>query len=138
MTTATKAVRDAGQARKLDAFLDHVRPPLRYRVEVGLPARDGAFEQRPWHAMIFGGGERTAIELEMRLRDVQAVRRRHDLKRRDDPTEQFLLLIADTRHNRRIVAEFAALLDDLPRLRPSDIHRALESGRHPPAGLLFV
>jgi hypothetical protein len=33
------------------------------------------------------------------LRDVQAVRRRHELKRRDDPTDSFVLLLADTRHN---------------------------------------
>lgn len=131
-------VRDAPQAGRLSRFLEHVRAPLRNRVEVALPPRAGGYEQRAWDAMLFGGGERTAVELEMRVRDVQAMRRRHDLKRRDDPTEHFLLLVADTRHNRRVVAEFAALFDDLPRLRPSLAFRALESGQHPPSGLLFV
>lgn len=135
---AGPAVRDAGQATRLTRFLSHVRAPLRYRVEVGLPAREGAFEQRAWDAVLIGHGERTACELEMRLRDVQAMRRRHDLKRRDDPTEHFLLLIADTRHNRRVVAEYAELFQDLPRLRPADVLRALEAGHHPPTGLLFV
>jgi transcriptional regulator with XRE-family HTH domain len=132
------AVRDAPQARRLAGFLAHVGVPLRYRVEVGLPARDGGYEQRAWDAMLFGHGERTACELEMRLRDVQAMRRRHDLKRRDDPTEHFLLLIADTRHNRQVVAEFADLFHDLPRLRPGDVYRKLEAGQNPPTGLLFV
>jgi len=100
--------------------------------------REGALGERAWEAVLFGHGERTACELEMRRRDVQAVRRRHDLKRRDDPTEHFLLLIADTRHNRSAVAEFEALFADLPRLRPSEVHRALEAGQHPPTGLLFV
>ena len=131
-------VRDAGQATKLGRFLEHARAPLWFKVEVGLPMREGAFEHRAWDAVLFGHGERTACELEMRLRDVQAMRRRHDLKRRDDPTEHFLLLIADTRANRRAVAEFATLLRDLPRLRPSDVYRALEAGRHPPTGLVFV
>ena len=135
---AGPAVRDAGHSRRLGRFLGHVRPPLRYGIEVGLPAREGAYEQRAWDAMLLGRGERTACELEMRLRDVQAMRRRHDLKRRDDPTEHFLLLIADTRHNRRVVAEFAYLFADLPRLRPGVLYVALEAGRLPSTGLLFV
>jgi len=132
------AVRDEGHSTRLGGFLGHVGAPLRYGVEVGLPARDGSYEPRAWDAMLFGGGERTAIELEMRVRDAQAMRRRHDLKRRDDPTEHFLLLVADTRHNRRVIAEFAPLFQDLPRLRPTDVYRALGAGRHPPSGLLFV
>ena len=88
--------------------------------------------------MLYGSNERTAIELEMRLGDVQALRRRHDLKRRDDPTEHFLLVVAATRHNRRVLAEFASLFDDLPRLRPSAVRQALESGRHPPTGLVLL
>lgn len=135
---AGPAVRDAGQAKRLMRLLEHVRLPLKYGVEVGLPMVEGRFEQRAWDAVLFGGGERTACELETRLRDVQAMRRRHDLKRRDDPTEHFLLLIADTRHNRQVVREFADLFADLPRLRPSDVHRALEAGEHPPTGLLFL
>jgi hypothetical protein len=74
----------------------------------------------------------------MRLRDVQAMRRRIDLKRRDDPTDEFLLLIADTRSNREVLREFAALFADLPRLRPSFARDALAAGRHPPTGLLLV
>jgi transcriptional regulator with XRE-family HTH domain len=135
---AGPAIRDAGQSRKLVGFLAHTRPPLRVRTEVGLPVRDGGFEQRAWDAMLFGHGERTAVELEMRIRDAQAMRRRHDLKRRDDPTEHFVLLIAGTRHNRRVVADFAELFADLPRLRPSDAYGALEAGLHPATGLLFV
>ena len=131
-------MRDAAQAGRIGRFLAHARAPLTHRVEVGLPAREGAYEQRAWDAVIFGHGARTACELEMRLRDVQAMRRRHDLKRRDDPTEQFLLLIADTRHNRHVIAEFADLFKGLPRLRPNDVFRELEAGRHPPTGLLFV
>jgi hypothetical protein len=81
---------------------------------------------------------RTAIELEMRLRDIQAVRRRIDLKRRDDPTEHFLLLVADTRTNRRILSEFDRLFADLPRLRPTAVKAALQAGRHPGTGIVLV
>lgn len=131
-------VRDAGHAGKLERLLGAVRRPLAYRLEVPLPASLDRWERRAWDAMLFGVGERTAIELEMRLRDVQAMRRRHELKRRDDPTEHFLLLIADTRHNRRVIEEFGDLFSDLPRLRPGVVRAALEAGHHPPSGLLFI
>jgi transcriptional regulator with XRE-family HTH domain len=131
-------VRDAAQARRLMRFLAAVREPLGYGIEVALPTHADRPERRAWDAVLIGGGMRTAIELEMRLRDVQAVRRRIDLKRRDDPTERFLLLVADTRNNRLVLAEFAALFADLPRLRPSTVRAALAAGQHPGTGMVLV
>ena len=131
-------VRDAAHAVRLDRLLGLARPPLSWRAEVPLPRVGGQPEQRAWDAMLFGRGERTAVELEMRLRDVQATRRRHELKRRDDPTEHFLLLIADTRTNRRVIAEFPDLFEGLPRLRPTTVRVVLGAGRHPPTGRLLV
>jgi transcriptional regulator with XRE-family HTH domain len=131
-------IRDAGHAARLSRVLEAVRPPLTYRIEVPLARTTEFTELRAWDAMIFGAGKRTAIELEMRLADVQAVLRHIDLKRRDDPTEAFLLLVADTRHNRRVLAEFGALFAALPRLRPSAVRGALVNGRHPPTGLLLA
>lgn len=138
MYPAGPAVRDAAHAQRLAAFLAPVAAPLRYQLEVALPRASDHHESRAWDAMLFGGGSRTAIELEMRLRDVQAMRRRGDLKRRDDPTDGFLLLIADTRNNRPVLREFAGLFEDLPRLRPSVVRAALTSGKHPPSGLVLV
>jgi len=131
-------VRDQAQASRLASFLRVARPPMSSRTEVVLPQTREFPERRAWDAVLYGQGERTAVELETRLRDVQTVRRRHELKRRDDPTEHFLLLVADTRHNRRVLAEFAELFVDLPRLRPSAVLAALAEGRHPPTGVLLV
>ena len=131
-------LRDIAQASRLKAFLALAGPPLTYRLEVVLPARDNGFEQRAWDAVLFGHGRRTAIELEMRLRDMQALIRRIDLKRRDDPAEGFILVVADTRNNRRVLAEFASLFVDLRRLRPSEVRRALAAGQHPPTGIVLV
>jgi transcriptional regulator with XRE-family HTH domain len=127
-------VRDIGQASRLARFLGWARPPLAKRVEVSLPSVEGRAERRAWDAVIFDGSRRCAVELEMRLRDVQASLRRIDLKRRDDPTEAFLLLIADTRLNRRVIAEFESLFADLPRLRSGLVRASLEAGRLPPTG----
>jgi hypothetical protein len=131
-------IRDIGQASRLQRFLGPVAAPLSYRLEVPLPRVEDRLELRAWDAVLFGGGARTAIELEMRLRDIQALIRRIDLKRRDDTTESFLLLVADTRSNRRVLAEFSALFADLPRLKPSQVRAALETGGHPPTGILLV
>lgn len=131
------AVRDAAHATRLRSFLADARAPLTYRIEVPLPRIDRP-EWRAWDAVLFEGRQRAAIELEMRLRDIQAMRRRHDLKRRDDPTEAFLLLIADTRTNRGVLREFESLLGDLPRQRPTVLRKALLAGRLPPSGLALV
>jgi transcriptional regulator with XRE-family HTH domain len=131
-------LRDAAHSERLMRFLKHARTPLAYRFEVPLPALPDRPEQRAWDAVISGAGKRTAVELEMRLRDGQALERRMNLKRRDDPTEAFVLLVADTRTNRRVLAEHADLFGDLLRLRPSRVHAALTSGQHPPSGILLV
>ena len=131
-------IRDVGHATRLMRFLALAAAPLRHRVEVPLPAVEGRLERRAWDAMLIDGPKRCAIELEMRLRDAQAARRRIDLKRRDDPTETFLLLVADTRLNRRVLAEFEPLFADLPRLRPSLVRASLRAGRLPPTGLVLV
>ena len=133
-----RPIRDAGHGRRLGTFLGWANRPLVGRVEVPITNVAAPRDRRAWDAVLFGHGERTVVELEMRLTDVQALRRRHELKRRDDPTQNFLLLIADTRHNRRVIAEFAQLFADLPRLRPGMVRTALEAGRHPPTGLLLV
>ena len=131
-------LRDSAHATRLRQVVAFAKAPLTYRLEVPLPRTTEMPELRAWDSMLFGLGRRTAMELEMRLRDIQALRRRIDLKRRDDPTEGFLLIVADTRHNRRILAEFASLFDDLPRLRPSRVRNALHAGMHPPTGMLLI
>src|SRR4051794_15872207 len=98
-------VRDAAQAGKLRELLAEVRRPLTYRTDVPLLSRDGSPELRGWDALLEGHGERTGVELESRLVDFQAVTRRHNLKRRDDPVNHFLLVVADTRHNRKVLRE---------------------------------
>ena len=131
-------LRDAGQAPRLLNLLSNVGAPLVYRTDVPLPRRDDAQELRAWDAIVHGRDERTAIELESRLMDVQATTRRHNLKRRDDPVDHFLLVVADTKHNRRVLAQFADLLPDLPRLRTASVLAALRAGRHPGTGLVLL
>lgn len=130
--------RDAGQLKRLEALLANVRPPLTYRLEAPLPSTGPLPEQRAWDAMVEGGGEQTAVELEVRLHDIQAQLRRILLKKRDGQPDRLLIVVADTRANRRVLAEHGGLLAELPRQSVSTVLDALRQGRHPPSGIVLV
>jgi transcriptional regulator with XRE-family HTH domain len=131
-------LRDAAHRSLLAGVLAHIGPPCQARTKVPLPAAADRHEQRAWDAVIACPARRTAMELEMRLRDGQAVERRLALKRRDDPTEGFILLVADTHGNRRVLAETPDLFADLPRLGPRRLFAMLEAGAPPLAALAVV
>ena len=135
---AGSPIRDAGQARLLSAFLSNVGPPLRHRVDVPLPRNEERPEYRAWDAVISGRGERTTVELETRLYDIQAQIRGFRLKLRDDPPDHFLLAVADTRTNRRVIADFPELMADFPRQRTANVLAALRRGEHPKTGLILL
>jgi transcriptional regulator with XRE-family HTH domain len=133
-----RSIRDSGQAPRLQKFLDCIGDPLRFRLEMPLPARGDRPEQRAWDVMLFGHTERTGVEFEARLYDIQAQLRRVRLKRRDDPVDHMLIVVADTPANRRVLAEFSDLLADLPRLRTDTVLKLLHAGRHPPTGFILL
>lgn len=130
-------VRDASQAARLVKLVSVIGPPLRYRTDVPLPSVGAFRELRAWDVLITGLEERTGVELETRLTDVQATTRRHNQKRADDPIDHFLLVVADTRHNRVVMSEFARLLGDLAQRRTSEVLVELRAGRHPGSGWFF-
>jgi transcriptional regulator with XRE-family HTH domain len=129
----------AAHGARLMSVLRCVAAPLTFRTEVPLPQRpDRPFEQRAWDAVVFGLGRRTGFEMEMRVRDAQALERRTNNKRRDDPVDSFVLLLADTRNNRRVLAENHQLFPGMARLTSREVVRILKSGQHPPTAVTFV
>jgi hypothetical protein len=64
--------------------------------------------------------------------------RRISLKLRDDPVDHILLVLADTKANRRGLSEHPALVPGLPRLRTATVLKLLREGRHPPSGLILI
>lgn len=130
-------IRDTAHGRRLQFLLNHVARPLRWRTEVPLPTRNGLPDQRSWDATIIDGVAEMDVELEMKLYDAQAQTRRIHLKWRDSGLDRLLLVVADTKHNRRVVKGFAAYFADLPRLKTSDVLASLASGRLPPPGMIF-
>ncbi|MFN8631750.1 MAG: hypothetical protein U0838_15960 [Chloroflexota bacterium] len=74
------------------------------------------------------------VDCEMRLGDVQVLLRRLDAKRRDDPRPGVLILVVrDSDHNRRVLADHREVLRSLLPLDATAILRALRCGRVPPA-----
>ena len=134
----SEPIRDAAQAKRVLQLKAEVTAPLRARSEVGLPQRTEWPERRRWDLLVTGHGERTGFEFETRLYDAQAQQGRWNLKRRDDPVDHFVLVLADTRRNRQVLATYPDLFADLPRLMPATLMASLRGGQHPPTGLVLL
>jgi transcriptional regulator with XRE-family HTH domain len=120
-------IRDAGQQRLLDRLRPRLHPSLQWSTEVPLPI---AGDLRAWDAVIRGRAWRTAVEAETVLDDIQALERRLALKRRDGDVDHVILLVADTRRNRRALASSPTAFADLP-MRTREILAAFREGRDP-------
>ena len=79
----------------------------------------------------------TGLELEQRLYDVQSQTRRILLKWRDSGVERLLLVVANTRGNRRVLREFPDYFRELPVLNMGQVLRMLEAGQRPPTGMIL-
>jgi transcriptional regulator with XRE-family HTH domain len=94
-------IRDAGQARLLRRFEERLPRGTRYRRESPIPI---AGDLRGVDETVILDGVRTGVEAETHLADLQALERRLQQKQRDAKLPVLILLVADTRHNRRVLA----------------------------------
>lgn len=117
---AGEPLRDRAHLALLGRFRALVHPSVAWRAEAALPIPG---DLRAWDALLAVGGRRLGVEAETRPDDLQALERRLALKMRDGGVEAVILLLADTRHNRRLVRLHA---DDLARTFPVPGRRALE------------
>jgi transcriptional regulator with XRE-family HTH domain len=125
-------LRDAGQLALLDRFVRVPTPPLRTAREVRVPITG---DLRAWDLRVTDGSASASVEGEVHLRDIQSVQRRIALKLRDDPRAGVpILLLADTSHNRRVLAEHREALREQFPLEGGAILRSLRAGRIPSAG----
>jgi transcriptional regulator with XRE-family HTH domain len=129
-------IRDAASLALLARFHDLLALRLRVRREVPIPIPG---DLRAWDGRIEGRDGSASIEAEGRIHDAQALARRIALKVRDDPEAGVVILVVnETPHNRRILAEHReALRAQLP-LDGSAIARALRAGRIPPASGIIL
>ena len=127
-------IRDAGQLQLLERLRQRLDPALSWQTEVPLPIPGNL---RAWDALITGRGWRVAVEAETVLDDLQAVERRISLKRRDGRMEHVILIVADTRRNRGVLAGAPQAMPSFSR-RARRVLGALRRGHDPRCSAIVV
>lgn len=100
-------LRDAAHVALLQRFHSNLHRSLGWTTEVPLPV---AGDLRAWDAMIRGRSWRCGVEAETHPTDLQALERRLALKQRDGDVELIVLLLLNSRYNRRLVRDAADAL----------------------------
>jgi transcriptional regulator with XRE-family HTH domain len=121
-------LRDVAHARLLARFKSRLPATIRMRTEV--PLRESG-DLRAWDGELEVGGYTCKIEAEPVMHDLQATDRRISLKLADDGIERVVLLVADTRRNRRVLREFRPLLETRYPANTREILHHLRDGRLP-------
>jgi transcriptional regulator with XRE-family HTH domain len=127
-------VRDAGQLRLLRRFRAELGERFDWRTEVPVA---GAGDGRAWDVVLSGPGT-IGVDAETRLRDVQAVQRRSELKWRDACLDRLVLLLAATRHNRAVLREHRAALSSTFPADSTEVMAFLRRGRLPPRNGIVI
>jgi len=129
-------IRDAAQVALLGRLHSHVSAEIRWRTEVPIQLTG---DKRAWDVEHAGAGWRVVADAASRLRDAQAVTRRVLLKARDDGADVVLLVVADSRHNRRVLRLIQPDLASHFPVRGRVILDALAQGQRPPgSGIVTV
>jgi len=121
-------IRDVAHARLLARFRAQLPPGVRFRTEV--PLRQDR-DQRAWDGEIQAADGTCKLEAETALRDLQATDRKIALKMADDRVERVILIVSDTRGNRRVLREHRELIRDRYALDTTAVMRAIRTGRIP-------
>jgi transcriptional regulator with XRE-family HTH domain len=128
-------IRDVAHARLLDRVRKRLASPWRWHLEVPVI---GGPDRRAWDGMATLGLLRVAFEAETRLYDVQAQMRKIMAKFSGGDATRVILVLADTRHNRAVLAEVRELLRaDFP-LDTKSVMAALAAGRDPGANGIVI
>jgi hypothetical protein len=128
-------IRDAAHVALLGRLRARINSSLRWRTEVPLPI---AGDRRAWDATIAGLGFVIGVEAETRIRDLQAVSRRVNLKQKDGGLDHVILLVSETRANRDALRLGEADLREAFPVSQRDCLRALREGRDPGGSAIMV
>lgn len=128
-------VRDRAQLALIARFRARLPPDLRVRAEVPLPIER---DLRAWDLTLALEPDPAAVEAESRLRDVQGLQRRLELKQRDGRIRCVILLVNDTPTNRRVLDLHRVDLAATFPLGSRDVLAAIRRGRTPHANGVVV
>jgi hypothetical protein len=127
-------VRDKAHVALLERFAARLGPNVTWQTEVPIPlpgdvrSADGLAATKDFDAV---------VEAETRLHDVQATQRRLRSKQRDLGTKRAILLVADTRHDRSVIAAIPDLKKQFP-VGTRSCLAALKAGNAPGADCLVI
>jgi transcriptional regulator with XRE-family HTH domain len=129
-------VRDKGHVALLERFAARLGPIVTWRTEVPIPL-PGDLRNADGVATVTTNDFDAIVEAETRLHDVQETERKLRAKQRDLGTTRAILLVADTRHNRRVIAAVPDLQRQFP-VGTRSCLAALKAGRDPGADCLVI
>jgi transcriptional regulator with XRE-family HTH domain len=127
-------VRDKAHVALLQRFAARLGPGITWRTEVPIPVPG---DLRSADGVATGADFDAVVEAETRLGDVQATERRLRSKQRDLGTSRAILLVADTRHDRGVIAALPQLRRQFP-VGTRAALAALGTGRDPGADCLVI
>jgi transcriptional regulator with XRE-family HTH domain len=132
---ATPPIRDAAHVELLRRFRQRCAATWRWEAEapVDLPG-----DLRAWDAALTGADVRIGVEAETRVRDIQALLRRVEGKRRDSHLDRVLVVVGDTRTNRLALRASTSILAASFRVSAREALRALGSGQDPGADAVLL
>jgi transcriptional regulator with XRE-family HTH domain len=128
-------LRDSAHAALLARLRAHLPAGTGWRTEVPFPLPG---DRRAWDAVIRLDGIVIGVEAETRPRDLQALDRRLNLKRRDGGIDRVVLLLAATRHNRDLIRDHAAGLASSFPVNGRDALDALSHGKDPGGSAILL
>ena len=128
-------LRDQGHLRVMTRFRRLVPPsvPVRTEVLLGIPG-----DQRAWDLQLRMTDGVLPAELETNLADIQALDRRLAVKMADAGVDRMLLVVADTKHNRRVLREFRSALAPRFPISQRVALAAIREGRMPPGSAILL
>ena len=108
-------VRDRGHLALLNRFRVRLGPRVHLRTEVPVPITGDLRSGDAVVAVMASDGPAGAlIEAETHLGDIQLLERKAAAKQRDLGAKRLVLLVADTRHNREVIARHPELRERFP------------------------
>ena len=126
---AASRLRDAAHVALIRRFLARLHESVWHRLEAPI----GPGDQRAWDILMELRGVHVGVIAETRIRDLQELLRREHRKQLDGDVQRLILLVADTKHNRRVLYEAGPLLAEAFPLGTRTVLAALSRGVPPGA-----
>jgi len=131
---AASRLRDAAHVALIRRFLARLHESVWRRLEAPI----GPGDQRAWDILMKMRGIRVGVIAETRIRDLQELLRREHRKQLDGEVQRLILLVANTKHNRRVLHEADSLLAEAFPLGTRTVLAALSRGEPPAANGVVI